>query len=87
MNSYEKWHWRVLTVAARLFGLMAVVVAIAFFASSMMLAGVMVALIGIPFLFVRPFRPDLGDTSPVVDPIGVRGNSKRRRRWWTGDEC
>lgn len=47
-----------------------------------LLAGGMVALLGLGFLMLRPFRPDLGDTGLPFNPYRATGE---RRRWWTGD--
>jgi hypothetical protein len=49
--------------------------------------GLVVALLGVLLLYVRPFRPDLGDTSILVDPVGARAQRRwpRSYSWWTGD--
>jgi hypothetical protein len=48
------------------------------------LIGVVIMLIGLPMLFVRSYRPDLGDVERLAHPFGARGNSKHPRTWWTG---
>ncbi|HXW96742.1 MAG TPA: hypothetical protein VEI47_04090 [Gemmatimonadales bacterium] len=49
-----------------------------------LLTGTLVALIGLSFLLMPPFRPDLGDTRVFANPL--RDWAKPRvRRWWTGD--
>ncbi len=45
-------------------------------------SGALVALLGLGFLLLPPFRPDLGDTALVVNPFHAPTG---RRRWWTGD--
>jgi hypothetical protein len=47
-----------------------------------LLAGGLVALLGLGFLMLRPYRPDLGDTGVPFNPYRPSGE---RRRWWTGD--
>lgn len=47
-------------------------------------AGGLVALLGLGFLMVPPFRPDQGDTTLVVNPFRALA-APSRRRWWTGD--
>ena len=46
-----------------------------------------VAALGALLLWVRPFRPDLGDTSALVDPMRAKaaGGTRRPYRWWTGE--
>jgi hypothetical protein len=46
-----------------------------------LVAGGLVALAGLGFLLLPPFRPDQGDEGPLVNPLRPR----RGRRWWTGD--
>ncbi len=46
--------------------------------------GTLVALLGLGFLMLPPFRPDQGDTTLVVNPFRAL-TAPRRRRWWTGD--
>ncbi len=47
-----------------------------------LVSGAFLGLLGLGFLMLRPFRPDLGDTGPALSPFrGAVG----RRRWWTGD--
>jgi hypothetical protein len=43
--------------------------------------GILLLLIGLGFLMLPPFRPDMGDTGPLVGLLRPR----RGRRWWTGD--
>ncbi len=47
-----------------------------------LVSGGLVALLGLGFLMLRPFRPDLGDTGLPFNPYRPGGE---RRRWWTGD--
>jgi hypothetical protein len=47
-----------------------------------LLAGGLVALLGLGFLMNAPFRPDLGDTGLPINPLRPRAG----RSWWTGDE-
>ena len=51
------------------------------------IAGLVVAALGALLLWVRPFRPDLGDTSALVDPMRAKaaGGTRRPYRWWTGE--
>lgn len=46
-----------------------------------LVAGALVALLGLGFLLNPAFRPDLGDTGLPVNPLRPRTG----RRWWTGD--
>jgi hypothetical protein len=48
------------------------------------IAGGLVALLGLGFLIMPAFRPDLGDTQVVPNPFRPLAES-RRRTWWTGD--
>ncbi len=47
-------------------------------------AGTLVALLGLGFLMLPPFRPDQGDTTLVVNPFRAL-TEPRKRRWWTGE--
>lgn len=47
-----------------------------------LLAGGLVALLGLGFLMLRPYRPDLGDSGLPFNPYRSTGE---QRRWWTGD--
>jgi len=47
-----------------------------------LLGGGLVTLLGLGFLMLRPYRPDLGDTGLPFNPYRRSGD---RRRWWTGD--
>lgn len=47
-----------------------------------LVGGGLVALLGLGFLMLPPFRPDLGDTGLPFNPYRQR---RERRRWWTGD--
>jgi hypothetical protein len=49
-----------------------------------LVAGALVALLGLGFLMLPPFRPDLGDTTLVVNPFRAL-TGPNRRHWWTGD--
>jgi hypothetical protein len=44
-------------------------------------SGVLLLLIGLGFLILPPYRPDQGDTGPLVSLL----RPQRGRRWWTGD--
>jgi hypothetical protein len=46
--------------------------------------GALVMLLGLGFLMIPAFRPDLGDTRVVVNPFRA-WSSPSKRRWWTGD--
>ena len=48
------------------------------------IAGGLVTLLGLGFLMMPAFRPDLGDTRVVSNPFRVP-SEPRRRTWWTGD--
>ena len=46
-----------------------------------LLSGGFLGLLGLGFLMLKPFRPDLGDVGAPLSPLRtVQG----RRRWWTG---
>jgi hypothetical protein len=45
------------------------------------LSGALLLLLGLGFLMLPPFRPDQGDTGPVVNLL----RSQRGRSWWTGE--
>lgn len=47
-----------------------------------LIAGGLLALLGLAFLMLRPYRPDLGDTGLPFNPYRPSGG---RRKWWTGD--
>lgn len=47
-----------------------------------LIAGGLVALLGLGFLMLKPYRPDLGDTGLPFNPYRRAGE---RRKWWTGD--
>ena len=49
-----------------------------------LLAGLLVLLLGLGFLMIPAFRPDLGDTRVVSNPLRTL-LQPRTRRWWTGD--
>jgi hypothetical protein len=49
-----------------------------------LLGGILIALLGLGFLMLPPFRPDLGDVTLVVNPFRAL-TAPRRRHWWTGD--
>jgi hypothetical protein len=46
-----------------------------------LLAGTFLLLIGLGFLMLPPYRPDRGDSGPLVSLL----RPQRGRRWWTGD--
>jgi hypothetical protein len=47
-----------------------------------LITGALLGLLGLGFLMLRPFRPDLGDAGLPLNPFRA---SPARRRWWTGD--
>lgn len=49
---------------------------------AVMIAGALVALLGLGFLMLTPYRPDLGDSGLPFNPWR---RSSERRSWWTGD--
>lgn len=49
-----------------------------------LIAGGLVALLGLGFLMMPAFRPDLGDTRIVPNPFRAM-SAPKRRTWWTGD--
>lgn len=93
----DPYYWRIFNVLLRLLGMGAtfsgvVVVLIAGAGPpggggevswAAIAAGGVLALAGMGFLTLPPFRPDLGDTGPLVNPL----RSRRDRRWWTGDRA
>jgi hypothetical protein len=111
MAGYETFHWRLVTIMLRLFGIVASLLGMAscVYGISLVLrpastvyvegiptsdlgpklmflvVGPVFVAIGVAFMRVRPYRPDLGDVSYLVDPFGARGNALGPRRWWTGD--
>ena len=48
---------------------------------SSLVTGAFLLLIGLGFLMLPPYRPDQGDTGPLVSLL----RPQRGRRWWTGD--
>lgn len=48
---------------------------------SSLLPGILLLLIGLGFLMLPPYRPDLGDKGPLVTLV----RSQRGVSWWTGD--
>ena len=52
-----------------------------------LLVGLGTLALAIALLRARPFRPDLGDASWLIDPFGAKAQrtSRPRRSWWTGD--
>ena len=85
-SPYERFHWRLFNILVRFFGIGLLVVGIAFLVSGPP-AGALFALpISLLILKARPYRPDQGDVERLADPFGARGNSTRKRRWWTGDD-
>lgn len=85
MAGYDAWHWRAFTVMIRLFGIASVVVGCAFALDGSPWVGMCLLLLGLPFLLVRPYRPDLGDVERLVSPKVFTGNDTAPRHWWTGD--
>jgi hypothetical protein len=95
MSDADGFYWRTFNVLLRLLGLGATfagtVVVLGFGlglgagpgGSSIpaLLAGLLLAFLGLGFLLLRPFRPDLGDSGIRFAPSSAEG----RRRWWTGD--
>ncbi len=47
-----------------------------------LLGGALVALCGLGFLMLSPYRPDLGDSGLPFNPWR---RTTQRRSWWTGD--
>lgn len=47
-----------------------------------LVSGGLLGLLGIGFLMLQPYRPDLGDTGAPFHPFRATGE---RRAWWTGD--
>ena len=92
--SYASWHWRMFNILARLFGLLACVgglvglvsVFIEFgahqFPASASWLGLALILfvlaMGIAFLLVRPYRPDL-------EQGAIGGPQSSSVNWWTGE--
>jgi|AP12_2_1047962.scaffolds.fasta_scaffold07395_3 hypothetical protein len=52
--------------------------------TSGLLSGAVVTLLGLGFLMLEPFRPDLGDEGMPLNPFR---RTMARRRWWTGDSA
>ncbi len=44
-------------------------------------SGALLLLLGLGFLMLPPYRPDQGDTGPVVNLL----RPQRGRSWWTGE--
>lgn len=47
-----------------------------------LVSGAILGLLGIGFLMLKPYRPDLGDSGPPLSPFRA---ARGQRRWWTGD--
>jgi len=47
--------------------------------------GVAVLIFGVLMLRAVVYRPDLGDTSWLVEPQAAAADRRRDRSWWTGD--
>jgi hypothetical protein len=45
--------------------------------------GALLLLLGLGFLMLPPYRPDLGDKGPLVSLL----RSQRGMSWWTGDRA
>jgi hypothetical protein len=84
--SYDRFHWRLFTILVRLFGLGMLVVGLAFLVVGPRLGALFALPVSLLILRARPYRPDQGDVERFVDPFGARGNSRGKRRWWTGDD-
>jgi hypothetical protein len=84
--SYATWHWRVFNVVARLFGVLACLVALVFLLTALVevwthrlavsplwfgIGAICLFPMGVAFLRVRPYRPDV--------------KSDDRAGWWTGE--
>jgi hypothetical protein len=71
-------HWKVFNALARIFGIMFCVAGAVFALSAHDAVGYGVAFfciaVGVPFLLVRPYRPDLATNAAAS-----------RARWWTGN--
>jgi len=88
---YETIHWTVFNVLARLFGLLgvfigAVYVPLSIFqltqgfdAVSDLLVSAFALVVGIGFVSVRPYRPDLSS-----EGLGSKQDQETRSSWWTG---
>src|SRR5574338_188759 len=48
---------------------------------SSLIPGALLLLLGLGFLLLPPYRPDLGDTGPLVSLL----RAQRGVSWWTGD--
>ena len=97
--SEDAFYWRVFNVLLRLLGVGATfagTVTILAYGLGLgagparvsipsLLAGLLLALLGLAFLLLRPFRPDLGDARIRFSPWPAPGGGKRR--WWTGDRA
>jgi drug/metabolite transporter (DMT)-like permease len=90
MPSATSGFWRRFNVALRLLGVAAILGGIAVIVTTDMesddallgaIAGGAVCLVGIAFMAGRPFRPDLGDATYVLNPFG----HPEPRHWFTGD--
>lgn len=46
-----------------------------------LIPGILLLLIGLGFLMLPPYRPDRGDSGPMVSLL----RPQRGRGWWTGD--
>jgi len=96
---YETLHWCVFNIMARLFGLMALLTALAFLytafvqstdaavtasnidAPGYVLVSIFCLVVGIAFLKVAPYRPDLR-----VGRIDSTNATKSKASWWTGNQ-
>jgi hypothetical protein len=47
-----------------------------------LVSGAILGLLGMGFLMLKPYRPDLGDRGSPLSPFRA---ARGRRRWWTGD--
>ena len=89
-------YWKAFNVFVRLLGVGFVIVGIIIAVSALSAASdnafvqvvgaLIIAGLGAGMLFVRPYRPDLGDVSATVDPFRARADALHpsRRSWWTG---
>ncbi len=47
-----------------------------------LVSGAILGLLGMGFLMLKSYRPDLGDRGSPLSPFRA---ARGRRRWWTGD--
>ena len=95
--SYETWHWRILNVLARMFGIMALCAGLAFGASSLSsvrdpdaresvltLSGNLALDFGLASAFLFTVGV-LFIKAPAYRPDVAKQGTARSRSWWTGE--